>query len=174
MFRNISGGSYPSGHIKNAFYRQEIKNMIVSHINNSDKYFCLHRHLKEAFVFLRTLDKSTKPQSFSFDGFSGSIVAVKTDKKQEESELEAHREYLDIHYVLCGEECFGYADVSSLTPTTDYNSEKDCILLKGGMDKLLLKEGEFCIVFPEDAHLPGGFGQTTDKLKKAIVKIKLD
>ena len=123
--------------------------MIVSHINNSDKYFCLHRHLKEAFAFLRTLDKSTKPQSFSFDGFSGSIVAVKTDKKQEESDLEAHREYLDIHYVLCGEEGFGYADVSSLTPTTDYNSEKDYILLKGGMDKLLLKEGEFCIVFPE-------------------------
>lgn len=51
---------------------------------------------------------------------------------------------------------------------------KDYILLKGGMDKLLLKEGEFCIVFPEDAHLPGGFGRTTDKLKKAIVKIKLD
>ena len=47
--------------------------MIVSHINNSDKYFCLHRHLKEAFAFLRTLDKSTKPQSFSFDGFSGKI-----------------------------------------------------------------------------------------------------
>ncbi len=88
--------------------------------------------------------------------------------------MEAHREYLDIHYVLCGEEGFGYADVSSLTPTTDYNSEKDYILLKGGMDKLLLKEGEFCIVFPEDAHLPGGFGRTTDKLKKAIVKIKLD
>ena len=56
--------------------------MIVSHINNSDKYFCLHRHLKEAFAFLRTLDKSTKPQSFSFDGFSGSIVAVKTDKSK--------------------------------------------------------------------------------------------
>ena len=73
---------------------------------------------------------------------------------------------------ILGEEGMGYSDVSKLTVTKEYDESADYLLLSGAYDKLIMKVGDFCVTFPEDAHIPamtaGGEG-----LKKAVVKIRL-
>ena len=88
-------------------------------------------------------------------------------------EFEAHRKFLDIHYVIDGVECMGYADIDTLTPTTEYNDEKDYQMLKGHVNKIILNKGDFCVVFPEDAHLPQMIGDDGKWVKKAVVKMKV-
>ena len=86
--------------------------------------------------------------------------------------FEAHRDYLDIHYVISGSECVGYSDIDKLTVEREYDAEGDYLLLRGEVNRLILSPGEFCIVFPEDAHIPGMIGNTPSFIK-AVVKIKL-
>ena len=71
-----------------------------------------------------------------------------------------------------GSEAIGYADIDKLEIDTEYNSKDDYLLLKGEMHNVYLNEGDFCIVFPEDAHAPA-LRAYNDNVKKAIVKIRI-
>lgn len=149
--------------------------MITGNIKDAERYYSVNENFKAAFEFLKTLDKNSSG-GYEFDGFRGGISELETsdfDKEgKEKTILEAHKKYLDIHYVIDGSEGVGYAHIDTLTPTTEYNEEEDYILLTGRKDKVILSPGEFCIVFPEDAHAPGMEGVGT-YLKKTVVKIKL-
>ena len=149
--------------------------MITANIKDAKRYFGVNPNFEKAFEFLKTLNKDSDTGAFEFDGFKGSIVAFDasdTTPDGEQKPLEAHREYLDIHYVLNGSEAIGYADIDTLEGVTDYDAEGDYILLKGDMYKVYLKAGDFCIVFPEDAHAPT-MHAFDSKAKKAIVKIRV-
>ncbi len=147
--------------------------MILSNIEFADKYYSLNPNFKAAFEFLKNLaDDFTG--DFNGEGFSGSVVMPDIKGKSiDDIVLEAHRDYLDIHYCLEGAEGFGYANTDSLTPTTEYDSKNDYLLLKGDFSPCTIHKGEFCIVFPEDAHAPVMASKGDKVLKKAIVKIKL-
>ena len=87
--------------------------------------------------------------------------------------FEAHKDYLDIHYCIEGSEGIGYANIDTLTPETEYDSENDYLLLSGKVNKTVLNKGDFCVVFPEDAHIPAMHGNESE-VKKAVVKILVD
>ncbi len=149
--------------------------MIVANIKDAEKYYSVNPNFKATFEFLKTLDKDSKG-GYEFEGFRGGISELETSDFDKDGNkktiLEAHRKYLDIHYVIEGSEGIAYANTDTLTKTTEYNEEDDYILLKGRCDKVVLGKGDFCVVFPEDAHTPGMEGVGT-YLKKTVVKIKL-
>ena len=148
--------------------------MIVGNINNAQKYYMLNEAFKDAFEYLKTLDVESKG-GFEFDNFKGGISSYETSDYTADGKLkpiEAHKDYIDIHFVIDGSEGIGYADIETLTPITDYNKEKDYILLDGNMSKIILQKGEFFIAFPEDGHTPSMSGCGTKNVKKAVVKIK--
>lgn len=68
--------------------------------------------------------------------------------------FEAHKAYLDIHFVLKGGEVIGHTDISLLVSRNDYDPERDIYFLDGEGDPITLHEGEFMIVYPHDAHKP--------------------
>ena len=149
--------------------------MIVANIKDAERYFSVNPNFEKAFEFLKTLNKDSYSGAFEFSGFKGSIAVFDTSDTLpdgNEKPLEAHREYLDIHYVLDGSEAIGYADIDTLEGITEYNAESDYLLLKGDMYKTYLKSGDFCIVFPEDAHAPT-MKAFDSKVKKVIVKIRV-
>ena len=145
--------------------------MIVANIKDAKRYFGINPNFENAFEYLKTLNQDCETGTFEFEGFRGNICVLDTPEVDGKL-LEAHREYLDIHYVLKGSEAIGYAHIDTLKTDTEYNSQDDYLLLDGDMYKVYLKEGDFCIVFPEDAHAPV-MRAFDDKVKKAIVKIRI-
>ena len=87
--------------------------------------------------------------------------------------FEAHRKYIDLHYIFEGTEQFGYANVQTLKPVTEYSEADDYILLEGEVNRITLREGDFVIAFPEDAHIPALKYQNSEKVKRAVVKIPM-
>jgi YhcH/YjgK/YiaL family protein len=149
--------------------------MIVANIKDAKRYYSVNPHFKEIFEFLRTLNASSTEGTEREAWRAGISVCEKRDF-DESGELrpaEAHRAYLDIHYVISGSEGMGYADVDTLEPITEYDAEGDYLLLSGDVSVVTLREGEFCIVFPEDAHVPALTTKYGDGLKKSVVKVKL-
>ena len=95
------------------------------------------------------------------------------DEKGDKKLFEAHRKYIDIHYIFEGTEQFGYADTETLAPVTGYDEKDDYILLRGEESRITLNRGDFVIAFPEDAHIPALKYKNSEKVKRAVVKIHI-
>ncbi len=151
--------------------------MIVANIKDAERYYVLNKNFPEVFEFLKALSKDSTEGVVSEDyrvNFSGKYIET-ADKNADgtEKSFEAHKKYIDIHYCISGSEGIGYADVSSLKPTTEYDEKNDYFLLSGDYQRVILREGDFCVVFPEDAHIPMMRGFCDGKLLKAVAKVKL-
>lgn len=145
--------------------------MIIGNIKDAERYFGVNEHFEKAFAFLKSLSKDAPADAFEGDGFRGGVAEI--EETGNVPKLEAHKAYLDIHFVISGAEKIGYADVDKLTPETEYSEKDDVWFLTGERQEFILNEGDFYIVFPEDVHAPGTPASKDGKLKKAVVKIKL-
>ncbi len=148
--------------------------MIVGKISDAKRYLSVNEKFGAAFEFLAALDEGSVG-SYELDGFRVNVFEADGADLASDGRpraFEAHRDYLDIHYVISGSECVGYADIDKLTVEREYDAEGDYLMLRGAVNKLVLSPGEFCIAFPEDAHIPGMIGDTPSFIK-AVVKIKL-
>ena len=87
--------------------------------------------------------------------------------------FEAHKKYIDIQYMIKGEEKIGVVDYDVCTTVEQYNSQKDIEFLdcSENVNYCTLKEGEFLILYPDDAHQPSLAIDNPDFVKKAVVKV---
>ena len=151
--------------------------MILANIKDAERYYSLHPAFPAVFEFLKSLGTESR-EGISGENyrvnFSGQYIDT-SDKSNDgtDKRFEAHRKYIDIHYCVSGSEGIGYADIATLTPETEYDEEADYFFLSGKYQRLILREGDFCIVFPEDAHIPAMIGDKPEKLLKAVAKIAL-
>ena len=152
--------------------------MIIANIADAQRYFALHEKFKEVFDILKTISERNLPKGISGEGYKINLSGeyTKTFDLTEDGMprlFEAHREYIDIHYCIDGAEGFAYNRVENLEPVSNFDAENDYGLYKGTAYKFTLLPGDFCIVFPEDAHIPALVGNGEAKVLKAVAKIKL-
>lgn len=143
--------------------------MITGKINECEKYRCVSNKIGSALKLLKTIEYGKNPSEFTVN-FS-EMITFDEDSAGNERPIEAHRKYIDIHYIIEGTENFGYANIGTLTPITEYNTEDDYILLKGEISRITLNKGDFVIAFPEDAHIAAMKYKDGGKVKRAVVKI---
>lgn len=148
--------------------------MVIDSISNIYLYAGLHKSFSTAFAYLKGLSKETESKSFVLeDGIVfGSIIEAETEEFVQKTLLERHEKYIDIHYMLEGTEIFGYQNKKYLTIEKEYCEEEDYELLKGNVSELFFTEGDFCIVFPDDAHAPDCIANNPQKVKRVVIKVK--
>ena len=96
-----------------------------------------------------------------------------TPKPPEDCRFESHKHFIDIQYLISGEELIYTANISSLTPATEYDETHDVILYQDAANAqtVHLKAGEFHVFYPQDAHKASvRTGTTNSKVKKSYSK----
>lgn len=149
--------------------------MIIGNRKDFARYRGINPAFARAFGFLETLSEDSVNERIREEEVCGGIsVIAKSDALPDGSPkcFEAHRRDIDIHYVVRGEERFGFAHVDTLTPQTEYNAEGDYQLFTGRANYVTLHSGDFCITFPEDAHIPCLVSGEEKTVKKVILKIR--
>lgn len=70
--------------------------------------------------------------------------------------FESHRRFIDVQFVLDGEELLEVADISRMTVREPYNLDRDLITYEDTADASLVRlfPGQAAIFFPEDVHMP--------------------
>lgn len=107
------------------------------------------------------------------------IFILLSDYETEEWERrkpESHNDYLDIQYVVDGRERIGWSIMAdTCTVEEDCRPERDLVYYRsvGNETLVLMEQGMFAILFPEDVHRPGCTVLDTEKVRKAVVKIRL-
>jgi len=146
--------------------------MIADTLRNADLYRGLSPRIALAFDFLHGTDfRSAAPGRFEIDGRQVyAIVQEYATLDRVQGTWEAHRQYIDLQYMVSGTERIGYAHVSRLTPGR-YDQERDLLPLSGEGDFLVLGPGSFMLLFPEDAHMPRIAVAAPEMVGKVVVKI---
>lgn len=151
--------------------------MIKDNIENCMLYQGMHKDFKKAFDFLKGLDADYQSGKVIIDGDSvyASVNKNYALKEFKSDKWENHKKYIDIQYVIKGKEKFGITDVKKLQQAGGYNEEKDIEFYQGGecYDVISLSEGEFVILFPQDAHLPALRTLDDEYDDRVIVKVKI-
>jgi YhcH/YjgK/YiaL family protein len=150
--------------------------MIKDNLSNSKTYEKLNKGFDKAFKFLRELkNPQTGKTVIDGDNVYANINIGAALKDYNNAKWENHKKYIDIQYVLKGKEKFGYCDVSKLEKAEGYVEAKDIEFYngKGDYDILTLSEGEFIILFPQDAHLPQLKTEDAAADDRVIVKVKI-
>jgi YhcH/YjgK/YiaL family protein len=147
--------------------------MILDLLSNSAMYERLHPGLAPAFGFLRRADIATMAEgrhAIEQDRIYAIVQAYDT-KPLAEGFLEIHNRYLDVQFLVSGEELIGYAPLAGQLIQTPYDHARDIAFLKGPAEPLRVKAGQFAIFFPHDAHMPGRTADAPSHVRKVVVKV---
>ena len=149
--------------------------MITDKLENAKTYYSAHQGLMDALLFLQSNDMNSL--SVGRHTISKRCFAVVTEYdtvSAEERQWEAHKRYIDVQYVVSGDEYFEYAPVGDLENPGAYNRGEDTYNLEGKGIVLPNKPGHFAVFFPQDGHKPGLCGDgKPSAVKKVIVKVVL-
>ncbi|MCC6543834.1 MAG: YhcH/YjgK/YiaL family protein [Nitrospirae bacterium] len=88
--------------------------------------------------------------------------------------FEYHRAFMDIQYIVSGEEIIGWAPAGRMVVTELYNSEQDIcfgIVPKGEITPVYLQAGQLAILYPEDSHAPKLAAGSPSQVTKIVVKV---
>lgn len=147
--------------------------MIINKLSNAEQYYGVSQRIEKALKYLKNTDLAKlEIGKYEIDGKN--ILAVVSEyetKDIEKGKWEAHKNHIDIQFVVSGKEKMGYAYINEMKANSEYNEVKDVIFLKGEGDMLLVNEGTFAIFAPEDAHMPGINAGNSQHVKKVVVKI---
>lgn len=147
--------------------------MIKDKIAYRKLYEGVNPGFKAAFDFIEECMKAPKEIGrYDLEGGVFAFVQSYDSKPAENCKIEAHKKYIDIQFVLKGKELFGVADLGLQTMYEDNFEAKDVAFYHGDVDLITLTDGDFIIVFPEDAHRPQqGDGSHVEKI---VVKVPVN
>lgn len=146
--------------------------MIVCPWKDLKRYSAVIPGLEEAMQAVEALE-SFEPATYPLSGSNKILVQKVTTKAWETSLLEAHREFLDVQYILEGNEVMGWAPVDTLTPTEEYNAAKDKCMYAGANAPMAIAPGYCYVVYPEDAHAPSVHLDEGGEVRKIVIKLKV-
>ncbi len=146
--------------------------MILDKIDNSNLYTTLSANIAKGFEYIKNTDLA-KVDSGTYDiGNSMKAIISEYDSKNEEDcKLEAHRKFIDIQFIIEGQEIIGYAPLKKQTPTIEYNDENDVVFYKDEVTYTKIEKGMFAIFFPTDLHQPCMKNGNSTLVKKLVIKI---
>ena len=152
--------------------------MIFDNVKNCSLYYGSHKNFEKAFDFIKkALAENLSVGKYEIDGKNlYASVQEYTSKLESEAKAEAHKNYIDIQFIISGAEVIEGFDIDKATPKSEYNDIKDVIfyLDNDNATKGILSANEYGIFFPHDVHKPGMCrGGKQDTVKKIVVKVKV-
>ncbi|MGB2868349.1 MAG: YhcH/YjgK/YiaL family protein [Bacteroidota bacterium] len=128
-----------------------------------------------AFAFLRDRDLSALPKGkYPIDGDNvfASITEDST-KNFENTKWESHRNYVDLQYVIRGEEKIGVCTIAKATVTKLYDGKSDAANYAAEGTYYRAVPDTFFLFFPSDVHRPGVTPGGNKIVKKLVIKVRV-
>ena len=152
--------------------------MILSTISDLHRYESINPLFSKAFSALNTLSQQHFQKGrHEVDGDRIFINATEYETRPaSESCMEHHKRYIDVMWMVSGEEIIGTCPVAQLQEITKpYSSEIDAALAKlvPVYTEVKIGAGDVVILFPEDAHAPSMDLHGTAHVQKYIAKVEV-
>ena len=153
--------------------------MIVDSIRNAHLYKGLNEGIDRVLEIASGLTAegfATGRQELDGSNLFINYVSYETRAK-EISACEAHKLYVDVMYMVEGNETIYVKPTHKLTTIKkEYNPEIEALIaeIDDDVTEVRLNEGMFCILFPDDSHAPACIADKAMTVKKIIGKVKIN
>ena len=152
--------------------------MIVGNINDIwvENYKKAHPRFEAAFEALKKLiADGAEVGKYEIDGKNIYAMVQEYDTKPvAEKKFEIHKDYIDIQYIIEGEEEIRFDVPENLKPGLPPKGDNIFFdIATDTCDTAVLSAGEFAVIFPGEPHAPG-IRHSEDKknIRKIVFKIK--
>ncbi len=149
--------------------------MIFGNLKTLGEYPFLDAQIRECFAYAASHDLlGYERGSYPIDGERLFVNVVEyTTTAPENRFWEAHRQYLDLHLMLRGEEQIDLNFIGNMEQK-EFVPQDDFLPLEGEKNgSAVLREGDFLICFPSDGHRTAVAVGEPCAVKKAIFKIRI-
>jgi YhcH/YjgK/YiaL family protein len=129
----------------------------------------------KAFAYLKNTDlKTLNNGRHVIDGNTiYAIVTEASSKDYDKTAFESHRKYIDLQYVIIGDENMAKTPVTSVTVNKPYDEAADIAFYAGDGKIYSVPAGTFMLFFPTEAHRPNITPGGNKVVKKIVIKIKV-
>lgn len=146
--------------------------MIYDRLENIETYTPISSRLAKGLRLLQTTDFSTlEDGKYEVDGSDLYYSLQSYESKETNDTPEAHKKYIDIQYLLEGEELVGVGALSEMTEEVSANPDGDVWFYHGPLAEIRLGGGAFAVFFPQDAHAPCIAVEKPAPVRKVVVKV---
>lgn len=147
--------------------------MIVDTFENAEKYFTLHKNFKDVFEYIFSNDLKLFPAG-KYEIIKDEVyLSIDEYSTKLKSRPEYHKNFIDIQFLLSGEEQIGYCPINQLKKDEFFDTEKDIGFGTGNVDFITMTKDKFVILYPTDAHQPCMTIDNPSIVKKVVVKVKI-
>lgn len=149
--------------------------MIKDKLLNAESYYAISKKLQTGFEWLKNSNlKDLEEGKYLIDG-ENIFANVQNYTTKDSAPYETHKKYIDIQYMIKGEEKICITEKNNCIIVENYNPNKDVEFLdcKNIYDEHILREGDFMVFFPQDAHQPSLKIKNNLPIKKVIVKVSI-
>ncbi len=147
--------------------------MIIDSIQNIENYKGLEK-IYDVLTFLKRTDFSSMPAGkYEIDGDAVYYMVQDYETKPNDNVAECHMQYIDVQYVVQGEEQIGYAPITCEKSLVKESKEDDYQLYKIAPAFLTVKSGDFMVLYPNDIHKPGVMTDSPAPCRKIVCKVRI-
>ncbi len=150
--------------------------MIVTYLRDIDRQMSMTPAIKKAIDFLRRPDINSLPDGrVEIDGDQVFAIIQRYDTVfADVLKFEYHKKYIDIQYVVSGEEVIGWSPADEVAVTEAYDVDKDICFGMVPKDKITpvyMRAGQVAVLYPEDGHAPKLTAGAPASVLKIVVKV---
>lgn len=147
--------------------------MIFDTLENIKNYEGLGR-VYTALKFLADTDFSkVELGRYEFQGDDIFYMVQSYETDPDKTISEAHKKYIDIQFMVDGEEIIGVAPISCEKTETEAKPENDVWFYDCKTEPLTLFKNSFMVLYPNDLHCPGVAVNGAITCHKVVVKVKV-
>ncbi len=149
--------------------------MIYDKIDNLETYAGISEDIRLGLEWLRDINPEIEKGVYELSPKVKAIVSEYTTKEVNENGYEAHRDYIDIQYLVKGSEKICCLPLEYLKETKAYNKDIDAAFYEEvyvQTQEIAIGNGYFAIFFPQDGHMPCLCFEKFVEVKKVVIKVK--
>jgi YhcH/YjgK/YiaL family protein len=148
--------------------------MILDTLANAHLYAGLGARFEKAFDYLRNTDFG-KLEKGKYEIEGKEIFAIVNEYETVDpstEQMESHKQYIDVQYIVSGAELIGHDFLLNKQPSKAYDTDADYMLFAETPAFFTrLDQGHFAIFFPTDLHMPNLKINEPAWVKKVVIKI---
>ncbi len=150
--------------------------MIVTDLKNIDCHCDMPLALTKAIEFLRLRGIQNLPDGrVDIEGNNVFALIQRYETQAAGTPMfEHHRKYIDVQYLVSGEEIIGWTPAERIIISEPYDAEKDIAFgtaHAGKWTPVHLQAGQAAVLWPEDGHAPKLAAGTPSAVMKIVVKV---
>ncbi len=150
--------------------------MIVDQIKNIEIYKGISPDIYAGLKYLSTMKPNVELGTYVVNDRVKVIVSSYPTVECFERGYEAHKHVIDIQFPIVGRERVKWSPIEGMDVNIPYDEVKDRTFYKNPSPygcEVIIGEGTFAIMFPEDGHSPQHLVGKSEVIKKVTVKVSI-